>query len=106
MLVALDDFYIRGVETSIPLYKTILRSDEYKEGQLSTDFLKRYSMIERLENDIAEDKKSRADAAMAAAVMHSEFLKSRAGGDDNGGGSGGAVDADAGHRHEQWRMQQ
>ena len=104
MLVALDDFYIRGVETSIPLYKTILRSDEYKEGQLSTDFLKRYNMIERLENDIAEDKKSRADAAMAAAVMHSEFLKSRAGGDDNGSGS--AVDADAGHRHEQWRMQQ
>ncbi len=106
MLVALDDFYIRGVETSIPLYKTILRSDEYKEGQLSTDFLKRYNMIERLENDIAEDKKSRADAAMAAAVMHSEFLKSRAGGDDNDGGSGSAVDADAGHRHEQWRMQQ
>ena len=103
MLVALDDFYIRGVETSIPLYKTILRSDEYKEGQLSTDFLKRYNMIERLENDIAEDKKSRADAAMAAAIMHSEFLKSRAGGDDNGGS---AVDADADHCHEQWRMQQ
>ena len=108
MLVALDDFYIRGVETSIPLYKTILRSDEYKEGQLSTDFLKRYNMIERLENDIAEDKKSRADAAMAAAVMHSEFLKSRAGSGDSDGSDGGAtaVDAHAGHRNEHWRMQQ
>ena len=109
MLVALDDFYIRGVETSIPLYKTILRSDEYKEGQLSTDFLKRYGMIERLENDIAEDKKSRADAAMAAAVMHSEFLKSRAGSGDSdgsGGDAAAAVDAHAGHRNEHWRMQQ
>ncbi len=108
MLVALDDFYIRGVETSIPLYKTILRSDEYKEGQLSTDFLKRYGMIERLEKDIAEDKRSRADAAMAAAVMHSEFLKSRAGsGDSDGSGdAAAAVDAHAGHRNEHWRMQQ
>jgi len=30
MLSALDDFYIQGVETSIPLYKTILKTEEYK----------------------------------------------------------------------------
>ena len=30
MLNALNDFYIQGVETSIPLYKTILKTDEYK----------------------------------------------------------------------------
>jgi len=33
MLNALNDFYIQGVETSIPLYKTILKTDEYKNGQ-------------------------------------------------------------------------
>ena len=76
MLAALDDFYIRGVETSIPLYKTILRSEEYQNGSLSTDFLKRYDMINRLKKDIADDVISRADAAAAAAALHSEFLKS------------------------------
>ncbi|HSA97721.1 MAG TPA: biotin carboxylase N-terminal domain-containing protein, partial [Candidatus Nitrosotenuis sp.] len=36
MLNALNDFYIQGVETSIPLYKTILKTEEYKKGNLST----------------------------------------------------------------------
>ena len=77
MLTALDDFYIQGVETSIPLYKTILSSEEYKTGQLSTDFLKRYGMIERLEGDLKEEKSEKAIPATVAAVLHSEYLKSR-----------------------------
>ncbi len=77
MLTALGDFYIQGVETSIPLYKTILESEEYREGRLSTDFLKRHGMIERLEGDLREEKKGKGLAAAAAAIMHSEYLKSR-----------------------------
>jgi len=77
MLTALDDFYIRGVETSIPLYKTILRSEEYREGRLSTDFLKRYGMIERLEKDMLEETREKSTAALAAAAVYSEFLKGR-----------------------------
>lgn len=77
MLGALDDFYIQGVETSIPLYKTILRSQEYINGDLSTDFLKRYGMIDRLSEDIKKDQAERKTAAIAAAIMHSEFYKSR-----------------------------
>jgi acetyl-CoA/propionyl-CoA carboxylase len=77
MLNALNDFYIQGVETSIPLYKTILNSDEYKKGELSTDFLKRHGMIDRLENDIKSDKKLNKDAALAAAIIYSEYFKSR-----------------------------
>lgn len=77
MLNALNDFYIQGVETSIPLYKTILRSEEYKNGDLSTDFLKRYGMIEKLEQDIKKDQEANKEAALAAAVIHSEYFKSR-----------------------------
>lgn len=77
MLNALDDFYIQGVETSIPLYKTILRTDEYKKGNLSTDFLKRYGIIEKLEKDIKDEKSANKESALAAAIMHSEYLKSR-----------------------------
>ena len=77
MLNALNDFYIQGVETSIPLYKTILKSEEYKNGDLSTDFLKRYGMIDRLAEDIKKDKEANKEAALAAAVIHSEYFKSR-----------------------------
>lgn len=77
MLTALNDFYIEGVETSIPLYKTILKSEEYKKGQLSTDFLKRFDMIEKLKKDLKEEKLEKSEAALAAAIIHSEYFKSR-----------------------------
>ena len=77
MLAALDDFYIQGVETSIPLYKTILGSKEYKNGNLSTDFLKRYGMVDRLAEDLKKEKELKAEAAVAAAMVYSEHFKSR-----------------------------
>ena len=77
MLKALNDFYIQGVETSIPLYKTILKTDEYKNGQLSTDFLKRFGIIDRLKEDLKNQRKDKQLAAIAAAVMHSTFYQSR-----------------------------
>ena len=72
-----------GVQTcalpisSIPLYKTILKTDEYKNGQLSTDFLKRFNIIERLKEDIKKGRKDKQLAAIAAAVMYSTFFQSR-----------------------------
>ena len=77
MLTALNDFYIQGVETSIPLYKTILNSEEYKKGELSTDFLKRYGMIDKLTEDLNNEKLEKSEAAIAAAIIHSEYFKSR-----------------------------
>ena len=77
MLNALNDFYIQGVETSIPLYKTILKTDEYKNGELSTDFLKRFGIIDRLKEDLKNQRKDKQLAAIAAAVMHSTFYQSR-----------------------------
>ena len=86
MLAALGDFYVQGVETSIPLYKTILESEEYRTGRLSTDFLKRYNIIDRLAEDLRREKEEKAAAAVAAAVIHSEHHRGMAG----GGGDGGA----------------
>ena len=77
MLTALNDMYVEGVETSIPLYKTILNSEEYKKGELSTDFLKRYDMIDKLTEDLKNEKEKKSNAALAAAIIHSEYLKNR-----------------------------
>jgi acetyl-CoA/propionyl-CoA carboxylase len=77
MLTALNDMYVEGVETSIPLYKTILNSEEYKKGELSTDFLKRYDMIDKLSEDLKKEKEDKSEAALAAAIIHSEYFKNR-----------------------------
>ena len=77
MLNALNDFYIQGVETSIPLYKTILNTKQYKNGELSTDFLKRFNIIEKLKEDLKEEKTEKSESAVAAAVIYSEYFKSR-----------------------------
>ena len=77
MLSALNDFYIQGVETSIPLYKTILETEQYRNGELSTDFLKRFDIIEKLKEDLKEEKIEKSESAVAAAILHSEYFKSR-----------------------------
>lgn len=77
MLNALNDFYIQGVETSIPLYKTILKTEEYKKGSLSTDFLKRYGIIDKLTADIKAEQVQKQDTAIAGAMMYSEYFRSR-----------------------------
>ena len=77
MLTALNDMYVQGVETSIPLYKTILNSEEYKNGELSTDFLKRYDMIDKLTEDLKQEKENKTEAALAAAIIHSEYFKNQ-----------------------------
>jgi acetyl-CoA/propionyl-CoA carboxylase len=77
MQMALSDFYIEGVETSIPLYKTILDSNEFIKGDLSTNFLDRFKILDRLHDDMKSEILHNSEAALAAAVIHSEFLKSR-----------------------------
>lgn len=77
MLNALSDFYVQGVETSIPLYKTILQTKEFREGNLSTDFLERFKVLDKLKNDIKKDTLEKQDAALAAAALHSIYYHSR-----------------------------
>ena len=77
MRIALSDFYVEGVETSIPLYRTILNSKEFIKGDLSTDFLDRFKILDRLHEDLKKEASQKGDAAVAATLVHSEFLKNR-----------------------------
>ncbi len=77
MITALSEFYVEGVETSIPLYKTILDSKEFINGDLSTDFLDRFKILDRLRDDVKKEILRKSDEALAAAIIHSEFLKNR-----------------------------
>ena len=69
MLTALHDFYISGVQTSIPLYRTILATPEYIVGELSTDFLTRFDIISRHAADLKRERQEMSAPALAAAAM-------------------------------------
>ena len=43
MLRALDEFIIEGVKTTIPVHKKILSDPDFREGNISTNFMERYS---------------------------------------------------------------
>ncbi len=65
------------METAIPLYRTILGTKEFVTGDLSTDFLERFKILDRLRDDLKKEASQKSDAALAATLVHSEFLKSR-----------------------------
>ena len=77
MIAALGDFHVSGVQTSIPLYKTILATPEYIRGDLSTDFLARYDIIKRHAADLERERQQKALPALAAAAMKQAHLASR-----------------------------
>lgn len=77
MQTSLADFYVEGVETAIPLYRTILDTKEFISGDLSTDFLDRFKILDRLRENLKKEASQKSDAALAATLVHSEFLKSR-----------------------------
>jgi acetyl-CoA/propionyl-CoA carboxylase len=76
---ALDEFIIDGINTTIPLYKTIMNDIYFINGDLSTDYLDRFSIIDKM-NDEIKDKfndKTKVLPGVAAVVLHSEYVKSK-----------------------------
>ena len=72
---ALNEFRVEGINTTIPLYKTIIDEPNFIQGRLSTDYLDRNGIIEKM-NKVAENETRKyADAAAAALLIHSEFIQ-------------------------------
>lgn len=75
---ALDEFVIEGINTTIPLYKTIMNEDHFIKGDLSTDYLDRYSIIEKMKTEL-QNKNSNIDKrilpAVATALLQTEYVK-------------------------------
>ena len=70
---ALKEFKIEGINTTIPLFKTILDESNFVHGKLSTDYLERYGLIQKMIEATENESRKHADAAVAALVVHSEF---------------------------------
>ncbi len=72
---ALDEFAIEGINTTIPLYKTIMDDQHFIKGELSTDYLERFKLFDKMKEDAIERANGKASAAVAAILMQSEFVK-------------------------------
>ncbi len=72
---ALNEFYIQGIQTTIPLYKTIVDDQAFVAGNLSTDYLDKFKIFERVEILSKDDAKKNSDAIIAAALLHSILIK-------------------------------
>ena len=72
---ALDEFVIEGINTTIPLYKTIIGEKNFIKGDLSTDYLDRFKLFDMMNDQVNKQAEEKASAAIAAALLHSELVK-------------------------------
>jgi acetyl-CoA/propionyl-CoA carboxylase len=72
---SLDEFVVEGINTTIPLYKTIMDDPNFIKGELSTDYLERFKIFNKMHENAKEDAKKRAKAAVAAVLLQSEFVR-------------------------------
>jgi acetyl-CoA/propionyl-CoA carboxylase len=72
---ALDEFTIEGVNTTIPLYKTIMDEQNFINGDISTDYLERFNILDKMRENAKEESQRVSSAAIAAILLQSEFVK-------------------------------
>jgi acetyl-CoA/propionyl-CoA carboxylase len=77
MSSALDEFMIEGISTTIPLYRTIMHEKNFIEGNISTDYLEKYDLLNLMRTQLKEKSLKASDASVAAALLYSEFLKAQ-----------------------------
>jgi acetyl-CoA/propionyl-CoA carboxylase len=76
----LSEFSIEGINTTIPLYKSIMDEQNFINGELSTDYIERFRLLDKMNEDAKEQSRKISSAAIAAILLQSEFVKKGRGG--------------------------
>jgi acetyl-CoA/propionyl-CoA carboxylase len=71
----LYEFAIEGINTTIPLYKTIIDEENFIKGDVSTDYLERFSIMDKMNENMKEVSKKKSSAVIAAILLQSELVK-------------------------------
>lgn len=72
---ALNEFYIEGIKTTIPLHKTIMDDPAFIAGDLSTDYLDRFKIFDKAQTVAKESANEKANAIVAAALLHNTLIR-------------------------------
>lgn len=70
MNVALEEFFVEGVRTNIPLMRAILNSPEFRESAITPEFINRPEDRIRLVDALKSDRDCEAAALVAALALH------------------------------------
>jgi acetyl-CoA/propionyl-CoA carboxylase len=72
---ALSEFTIEGINTTIPIHKTIIEESNFINGNISTDYIEKYNIIEKMKQKRSQEYKDKAYAAISAILLQSEYVK-------------------------------
>ena len=75
---ALAEFTIEGINTTIPLHKTMIEEPNFIKGDLSTDYLDRFNLMDKMHENAKKRTQKLSSAALAAALLQSEYVKTGA----------------------------
>jgi acetyl-CoA/propionyl-CoA carboxylase len=90
---SLSEFTIEGINTTIPLFKTIIDEQNFIKGELSTDYLERFDIINKMNKDAKMRSKESSSAAIATVLLQSEFIKR----------GQRTISTDASHTNSSWK---
>src|ERR687886_189682 len=72
---ALAEFSIEGINTTIPLHKTIVEETNFINGDLSTDYLDRFNLLDKMHQKAKNRLQKNSPAAVAAMLLQAEYIK-------------------------------
>lgn len=70
MEIALEEFFVEGVRTNIPLMRGILRSEAFRSSSITPEFLNRPEDRARLVDSLKSEKDCEVAALVAALALH------------------------------------
>jgi acetyl-CoA/propionyl-CoA carboxylase len=85
---ALAEFSIEGINTTIPLHKTIVEEKNFINGDLSTDYLDRFKLLDKMHQNAKNRLQKNSPAEVAAMLLQAEYIKK---GSTTGSSSGTAA---------------
>src|SRR6187200_205930 len=72
---ALSEFTIEGINTTIPLHKTIIEDQNFIKGDLSTDYLDRFKLMDKMHEKAKDRVEKLSSAAVASMLLQSQYVK-------------------------------
>ncbi len=70
MGITLDEFFVEGVKTNIPLMRGVLQSEAFREGSLTAEFIAEADNRRQLVDSLKSGKDSEIAALVAALALH------------------------------------
>lgn len=70
MRIALEEFFVEGVRTNIPLLRGVLQSEALKQGAITTEFLSRSEDRNRLVESLKSEQDFQVASLVAALALH------------------------------------